>query len=105
MDEHDWLAERFRGALDPSARGRLPATRLRPVAYRVLGSLSEADDAVREAWLRLSRSDASEIENLGGWLARVVADGMPRAIKAPARIRTASGRRRSRIFGSERLRY
>src|SRR5438105_14095517 len=47
--------------------------RLRAVAYRMLGSLSEADDAVQEAWLRLSRSDANEIENLDGWLTTVVA--------------------------------
>jgi RNA polymerase sigma factor (sigma-70 family) len=46
---------------------------LRAVAYRMLGSLNEADDAVQEAWLRLSRSDASEIDNLGGWLTTVVA--------------------------------
>ena len=46
---------------------------LRAVAYRMLGSRSEADDAVQEAWLRLSRSDADEIENLGGWLTTVVA--------------------------------
>jgi RNA polymerase sigma factor (sigma-70 family) len=62
MDERDWLAERFE-----EHRGRL-----RGVAYRMLGSLSEADDAVQEAWLRLSRSDADEIENLGGWLTTVV---------------------------------
>src|SRR4051794_2083949 len=46
---------------------------LRAVAYRMLGSVSEADDAVQEAWLRLSRSDADGIENLGGWLTTVVA--------------------------------
>jgi RNA polymerase sigma factor (sigma-70 family) len=63
MDEHELLAERFEEH----------RTRLRAVAYRMLGSLSEADDAVQEAWLRLSRSDASEIENLGGWLTTVVA--------------------------------
>jgi RNA polymerase sigma factor (sigma-70 family) len=62
MDERDWLAERFE-----EHRGRL-----RAVAYRMLGSLSEADDAIQEAWLRLSRSDADEIENLGGWLTTVV---------------------------------
>src|SRR6266567_8166000 len=45
---------------------------LRAVAYRMLGSLNEADDAVQEAWLRLSRSDAGTIENLGGWLTTVV---------------------------------
>jgi RNA polymerase sigma-70 factor, ECF subfamily len=77
MDEHDWLAERFE---EHSTRLRAVAyrrTRLRAVAYRVLGSLSEVNDAVQEARLRLSRSDASEVENLGGWLSTVVADGMP----------------------------
>jgi RNA polymerase sigma factor (sigma-70 family) len=63
MDEHDWLAERFE-----EHRGHL-----RAVAYRMLGSVSEADDAVQEAWLRLSRSDPNAIENLGGWLTTVVA--------------------------------
>src|SRR4028118_898613 len=64
MDEHyDWLARRFEEN----------RTHLRAVAYRMLGSLSEADDAVQEAWLRLSRSDTSGIENLGGWLTTVVA--------------------------------
>ena len=48
-------------------------TRLRAVAYRMLGSLSEADDAVQETWLRLSRVDSDEVENLGGWLTTVVA--------------------------------
>jgi RNA polymerase sigma factor (sigma-70 family) len=63
MDEHDWLAERFE-----DNRGHL-----RAVAYRMLGSLSEADDAVQEAWLHLSRADTSGVENLGGWLTTVVA--------------------------------
>src|SRR5215217_4535549 len=63
MDEREWLAERFE-------EHRI---RLRAVAYRMLGSLSEADDAVQEAWLRLSRTDPSEVENLGGWLTTVVA--------------------------------
>jgi RNA polymerase sigma-70 factor (ECF subfamily) len=63
MDERDWLAERFEEA----------RTHLRGVAYRMLGSLSEADDAVQEAWLRLSRSDTSGVENLRGWLTTVVA--------------------------------
>jgi RNA polymerase sigma factor (sigma-70 family) len=63
MDEREWLAERFEEH----------RTRLRAVAYRMLGSLSEADDAVQEAWLRLSRTDASQVENLGGWLTTVVA--------------------------------
>jgi RNA polymerase sigma factor (sigma-70 family) len=63
MHEREWLAERFE-----QNRGHL-----RGVAYRMLGSLSEADDAVQEAWLRLSRSNADEIKNLGGWLTTVVA--------------------------------
>src|SRR5215217_568391 len=58
-----WLAERFE-----ADRARLQA-----VAYRLLGSASEADDAVQEAWLRLSRADTSEVENLSGWLTTVVA--------------------------------
>jgi RNA polymerase sigma-70 factor (ECF subfamily) len=62
-NERDWLAERFEEH----------RSHLRAVAYRMLGSLSEADDAVQEAWLRLSRTDADEIENLGGWLTTVVA--------------------------------
>ena len=63
MDEREWLAERFEEH----------RTHLRAVAYRMLGSLSEADDAVQEAWVRLGRTDADEIENLGGWLTTVVA--------------------------------
>ncbi len=63
MADDDWLAERFQEQ----------RPHLRAVAYRMLGSLSEADDAVQEAWLRLSRSDADEIENLGAWLTTVVA--------------------------------
>ncbi len=63
MDEHEWLAERFESH----------RTHLRAVAYRMLGSLSEADDAVQQAWLRLSRSNTSGVENLGGWLTTVIA--------------------------------
>src|SRR2546430_15071331 len=63
MDEHDWLAERFEQY----------RPHLRAVAYRLLGSLSEAEDAVQDAWLRLSRSGTSGVENLGGWLTTVVA--------------------------------
>jgi RNA polymerase sigma-70 factor, ECF subfamily len=63
MDEREWLAERFE-----EHRGHL-----RKVAYRMLGSVTEADDAVQEAWLRLSRTDASDVENLGGWLTTVTA--------------------------------
>jgi RNA polymerase sigma-70 factor (ECF subfamily) len=62
MDERDWLAERFQ-------EHRL---RLRAVAYRMLGSTSEADDAVQEAWIRLSRSNAGAIDNLEAWLVTVV---------------------------------
>src|SRR6266550_6452478 len=63
QEDRDWLVERFEEH----------RTHLRAVGYRMLGSLSEADDAVQEAWLRLNRSDTTEIENLGGWLTTVVA--------------------------------
>ncbi|MGH9589893.1 MAG: sigma-70 family RNA polymerase sigma factor [Terracidiphilus sp.] len=63
MNEHDWLAERFE-----ENRGHLQG-----VAYRLLGSLSEAEDAVQEGWLRLSRSGAEGVENLRGWLTTIVA--------------------------------
>src|SRR5438034_2832664 len=63
MDANDWLATRFEEH----------RSHLRAVAYRMLGSLSEADDAVQESWLRLSRADTSDVENLGGWLTTVVA--------------------------------
>jgi RNA polymerase sigma factor (sigma-70 family) len=62
VDEQDWLARRFE-----EHRSRLAA-----VAYRMLGSRSEADDAVQEAWLRLSRADSGAVHNLGGWLTTVV---------------------------------
>jgi RNA polymerase sigma-70 factor (ECF subfamily) len=62
MDERDWLAERF----------QQHRPRMRAVAYRMLGSTSEADDAVQEAWIRLSRSNADEIDNLEAWLVTVV---------------------------------
>ena len=57
----------------PTERFEEHRTHLRAVAYRMLGSLSEADDAVQEAWLRLSRADADSVENLAGWLTTVVA--------------------------------
>src|SRR5665811_263544 len=62
MHKQEWLVERFEEH----------RTRLRVVAYRMLGSQSEADDAVQEAWLRLSRADTSDIENIGAWLTTVV---------------------------------
>src|SRR5260370_8318773 len=63
MDTHDWLAEQFEAE----------RPHLRAVAYRMLGSLCEAEDAVQEAWLHLSRSDTSNVSNLGGWLTTAVA--------------------------------
>jgi RNA polymerase sigma-70 factor (ECF subfamily) len=63
MNEQDWLAQRFEEH----------RARLRAVAYRMLGSVSEAEDAMQEAWLRLSGSEPGEIENLSGWLTTVVA--------------------------------
>ncbi len=62
MTEQTWLAERFEGH----------RAHLRAVAYRMLGSITEAEDAVQEAWLRLSRADGGEVANLGGWLTTVV---------------------------------
>lgn len=62
MNQHEWLAEQFEAN----------RTHLRSVAYRVLGSLSEAEDAVQESWLRLNRSDTAGVENIGGWLTTVV---------------------------------
>ena len=63
MNEHDWLAERFEEN----------RPHLRAVAYRMLGSASEADDAVQDTWLRLSRAGTDGVENLGGWLTTIVA--------------------------------
>src|SRR5437762_2065994 len=63
MDEHEWVATRFEEN----------RSHLRAVAYRILGSPSEAEDAVQESWLRLTRSDAGDIENLGGWLTTTLA--------------------------------
>ena len=63
MDEHDFLAEQFEAQ----------RAHLRAVAYRMLGSASEADDAVQESWLRLSRAGTSGVDNLGGWMTTVVA--------------------------------
>ncbi len=63
MDEHELLADRF----------ETHRAHLRTVAYRMLGSTAEAEDAVQEAWLRLSRTDTTDVENLAGWLTTVVA--------------------------------
>src|SRR5262245_29660410 len=63
MDDKAWLADRFEEH----------RVHLHSVAYRMLGSLSEADDAVQDTWLRLSRSPSDEIDNLGGWLTTVIA--------------------------------
>jgi RNA polymerase sigma factor (sigma-70 family) len=63
MNDSDWLADRFEEN----------RPRLRSVAYRMLGSLTEAEDAVQDAWLRVSRAGAGEVDNLGGWLTTIVA--------------------------------
>ncbi len=80
MDETERLAERF----DEHR------TRLRSLAYRMLGSLSDADDAVQETWLRLSRTGADQVENLGGWLTTVLARVCLNALRARGRRREES---------------
>jgi len=84
MDEQGWLTKRFEEH----------RPRLRGVAYRMLGSLSEAEDAVQEAWLRLHRIDATTVENLGGWLTTVVSHVCLDALRA----RTS---RREEPFGAQ----
>jgi RNA polymerase sigma factor (sigma-70 family) len=83
MDESEWLAERF----------EQHRPRLRAVAYRILGSMAEADDAVQDAWLRLSRSESEQIDNLGGWLTTVVA-------RECLHLLRSRRRRREDAFGS-----
>ena len=72
MDENDWLAARFEEQ----------RAHLRSVAYRMLGSLAEADDAVQNSWLRLSSADAAGVENLGGWLTTVVSRECLRVLRS-----------------------
>ena len=83
MDESQWLADRFEEH----------RPRLRAVAYRMLGSLAEADDAVQDTWLRLSRAGAGEVENLGGWLTTVVARVCLNMLRSRARHEEALGLR------------
>src|SRR3954447_19498085 len=85
MEEREFLTEQFEEH----------RPHLRAVAYRMLGSTAEADDAVQEAWLRLSRSDAGEIDNLGGWLTNVA----PRVGLNAARGRRSRARARRRAEG------
>ena len=90
MDHETWQTEQFEAQ----------RPQLRAVAYRMLGSVSEAEDAVQEAWLRLSRSDDAAIANLAGWLTTVVARISPRhAALAPL---AARGRRRQLAARADR---
>src|SRR5918999_1070745 len=84
MDETEWLAERF----------EQHRPRLRAVAYRMLSSLTEAEDAVQDAWIRLSRSKAEQIDNLGGWLTTVVARGCLHMLRSRRRRQEVSFERR-----------
>src|ERR671933_244560 len=102
MHDNEWLAEQFEEH----------RTHLRAVAYRMLGSVSEADDAVQEAWLRLSRSDADQIENLPAWLTTVVGrvaldmfavpfdEIAPIVGRSPDAARQMASRARRRVRGS-----
>src|SRR5215212_9783459 len=82
VDEQDWLARLFEEN----------RTHLRAVAYRMLGSTGEADDAVQETWLRLARSDTSGVENLKGWLTTVVARVCLDALRSHTSRRAQRGR-------------
>ena len=77
VDEHEWLEERFEEH----------RTHLRAVAYRMLGSVHEADDAVQDAWLRVSRADTNSVENLAGWLTTVVARVCLNMLRSRQRLR------------------
>ena len=77
MDEDEWLVSRF----------EQHRPHLRAVAYRMLGSLTEADDAVQDAWLRLSRSGTDGVENLGGWLTTIVARVCLNMLRSRDRLR------------------
>ena len=77
MDERDWLADRFEEH----------RPHLRAVAYRMLGSVTEADDALQDSWLRVSRAGADGVENLGGWLTTVVARVCLNMLRSRARRR------------------
>jgi RNA polymerase sigma-70 factor, ECF subfamily len=80
MNDSDWLAGRFEAE----------RPRLRSVAYRMLGSLSEADDALQDAWIRVSRANADEVDNLGGWLTTIVARICLNMLRTRNRRREAS---------------
>ena len=80
MTEDEWLADRFEEH----------RPRLRSVAYRMLGSLSEADDALQDAWLRVSRAGAGDVDNLGGWLTTIVARVCLNMLRARNRRREES---------------
>ena len=82
MDDQDWLAERFEA----------DRSHLRGVAYRMLGSVTEADDAVQEAWIRLSRTDTSEVDNLRAWLTTVVGRVCLNMLRSRRTRREASAR-------------
>src|SRR5918992_3567142 len=80
MNDSEWLAGRFEEQ----------RPRLRSVAYRMLGSLTEADDALQDAWLRASRAGAGEVDNLGGWLTTIVARVCLNMLRARNRRREES---------------
>ena len=82
MNDSDWLAGRFEAE----------RPRLRSVAYRMLGSLSEADDALQDAWIRVSRANADEVDNLGGWLTTIVARICLNMLRTRNRRREASSK-------------
>ena len=84
MDEQEWLAGQFEGH----------RAHLWRVAYRMLGSAAAADDAVQETWLRLSRADTGDVENLGGWLTTVVGRVCLNQLRSRGAGRTSRSARR-----------
>src|SRR5215510_1944233 len=93
MDEQDWLVDRFEEH----------RTHLKAVAYRMLGSVADAEDAVQESWLRVSRAGAGEVENLGGWLTTIVARVCLNMLRARKTARELDATRSARsVSGTDR---
>ena len=96
MNDDRWLAEQFEANREPSAGGGVPDARF---------ARGEADDAVQEAWMRLSRADTADVENLRGWLSTVVGTGVPRRAAARASCKADRGTYRAGEPSAARRRH